>query len=710
MPRSNSADIGSLSVFRGLCLYNLGDFVINNQKILVMKVTQIQWSKRNKIHVLLLLLMMICSQFVDGMTITNTGSATVSPSSGPANLVLSSASSYMNYQWYVNGVPWTGTSGTTSSLSTMSPALYWIEAEDITNPGVRIISNSLYIGRPCSTANYTNYTFTSTTAVATVTMDGVITVNPGVTLTLNGAIGMLYNSKIIVKPGATLNIATAWLTSCQRWKGIVVEAGGAINVTGLSRIEDAEVGIYSESPVYVDNSRFNFCKVSIALKGTTTPSTITNSCIFGYIYMAPPYCTISPSEPIYPYMTSNHFIDLRNCSGSDVINNSQFTGFAFGGNFPGFWTSRAIYLENTVNTDITANQFIDLMGYGVYITGSRYIEVKSTNTFNVADVWVGIGIFGSSHIDVTGNSFDANAAYGIQAENSDAVKIYNGNTFKSNNGVYLNKVVPYFVHQNTFNYCPYGVQSYNNDFQPAFRTIPPRCVISENTFNVCDHGVVIAPERDPFTNSTGLPNMMIGGQNIQYVLVSCNDFNTNIYALGVSGQLMDHYLNIDPANNFNSSVEWDIFSGMMPWQYYFNGPMPNSPPCALNPVMFNGPTIPNSSVMLLVSPIRYSDCAYEPDYFSPPPTAPVLLSVNEAPVETVYKVYPNPTAKTLTIEGVPQSSDYILTDASGRLISKGVTGSGATVLDVHELTDGFYLIKIKDKQGIAHTIRFVKAD
>jgi hypothetical protein len=172
---------------------------------------------------------------------------------------------------------------------------------------------------------------------------------------------------------------------------------------------------------------------------------------------------------------------------------------------------------------------------------------------------------------------------------------------------------------------------------------------------------------------------------------------------------MDQYMSQDPANNFNSSIEWDILSAVTPWQYYVFGPMPNTPPCAMGPVMFDGPTITASSVMLVGGVSRYSYCNYDPTV-PPVATAPVSLSVNEEKVEAVYKAYPNPASQILTIEGVQQVSSYTLTDLSGRTIRLGILQPGISRLLINDLPDGFYMIRITDKQGITHTVKFVKAD
>jgi hypothetical protein len=234
-------------------------------------------------------------------------------------------------------------------------------------------------------------------------------------------------------------------------------------------------------------------------------------------------------------------------------------------------------------------------------------------------------------------------------------------------------------------------------------------VISQNNLNNCWHGVVIAPKLDPFTNVSGLPNNMTPGQVIQYTLVSCNQFNTCTWAIGVSGVLMDHYMpNLDPANMFNASVEWDIIANA-PFNYYFLGTMPNTPPRALTPLMFDGSTIGSSMVNLAPAGGMYTDCGYVPTSGPPIAIAPVS-SLKDEETMAECRVYPNPASKTLIIEGGEAELAYTITDLSGRRIFSGRLQNGLTKVNVEILTDGFYLVQIEKLDKTTQVIKFVKAD
>jgi hypothetical protein len=638
----------------------------------------------------------------DRLEIQNAGSSWLPGVPGsPPYLRVNFSSNFMNYQWFLNGVPIPVTSAT---YYPTVKGLYYVEANDNYCTGYRYRSNEIFIGEDCSpalgTTYPTNYTFTSNTTVSNEILDGIITIAPGVTVDFSGTIMMTPCSKIIVNPSGALNISSCQVYSCQQWKGIIVENGGNLNVNSSSVIRDAVVAIYSESPISVDQTSFSFNKVSIALNNTSGSSRIT-SCQFSDMYIANPYCTIGSGEPIYPYINSNHYIDMQNCIGGDQIYRNDFNGIAPTG--VSFDPSGiiAVNLQICDKTDLETNNFHNIMEYGIDMIGSKDISVYYNNSFTGVEILKGIGIDACFNVNISyNNTFDQNSLYGIKAENSAKLIVTGNNMFNNCNGIYCNKVITYFINMNTFNTCPYGAQAYNDDYQPPQQVIPPLCVMSQNDFNSCEHGIVIAPKLDPFTNNTGLPNTLIPGQTLEYVLLTCNNFNTNTWAIGYTGTLIDHFGGDDPMNMFNGSVNWDIISRSKPFtKYYYMGPKPNTTTSGAS-VSMDGISTSASSVNLIATGSFYSNCSYIP------PLKPAL----SVPIEalTNCQVYPNPANEALNIKGAKTGSIFIVTDIAGRQLVKGVITGEITSLDISQLNEGMYLVRLQDQDNNLQIVKFAR--
>jgi len=78
----------------------------------------------------------------------------------------------------------------------------------------------------------------------------------------------------------------------------------------------------------------------------------------------------------------------------------------------------------------------------------------------------------------------------------------------------------------------------------------------------------------------------------------------------------------------------------------------------------------------------------------------------------INKVWPNPVADVLNIslDQSVQSAEYEITDVNGRVIKKRqkLPETSAITIPVGNLATGIYLIKIKTKDGVNHSSRFVK--
>ncbi len=646
------------------------------------------------------------------LRIVNTGG----PNVPAANLKVDPAVSalYSGYSWYLNGVPLLV--GGTNYVPT-AKGLYHVEGYDVNCPSRRYISNAIFVGEDCTQGHKMNYPrnhkFYGSTVINGVNeiFEGEIRVMSGAMLTIrNSSILMRPCSKIVVEPGARLNIERSTLFSCQQWKGIEVMRDGMIVTDMSSTIKDAIVAIFADAAVVrVNITSFINNKVSIALTNFTSNGALIQNSSFSNMYVAQPYCDLTESDAAYNYQTSNHYIDIRNNVVTDDISSNTFTGVANA--FAGLADMRSIYIDETLKTNMEDNSFSGWMGTGVYITnGSGSIKVVNGNDFNGYEVNIAIGVYNSNHIEINNyNTFTGMENRAIEVKNSFKVTIANGNEFNSVRGILIEKSLPYFVWGNIFNSCSYGVESYIDDFAPGYQTTPPPCVISENLFANNTYGVIISPKMNPFVCPSPSQNDLLPGNTYQFVLVSCNTFDNNIYSFTTSGLVMDHYMGQDPANVFNPGgiSEWDILVDV-PMIYYYSVTMPNVSTLN-NPVILNGAVVNigtvYSNLSLIYSPSQYGDCTYDPTSSFPDSKA---SSVKENSIK--YAVYPNPANDVLNIEGLQGTATYTVIDINGRQVSTGTLQTGAAFINVSNMAEGVYMIKLMDENGQLSVFKFMKTN
>ncbi|PCI19420.1 hypothetical protein COB64_03755 [Candidatus Wolfebacteria bacterium] len=79
------------------------------------------------------------------------------------------------------------------------------------------------------------------------------------------------------------------------------------------------------------------------------------------------------------------------------------------------------------------------------------------------------------------------------------------------------------------------------------------------------------------------------------------------------------------------------------------------------------------------------------------------------PVSNDIKIYPNPTAGLITVTGLPREPTRITVyNVLGQMVhEETLTRSGEPVIDLSDLTDGIYLIQVKEGQQ-THGIRIIK--
>lgn len=75
--------------------------------------------------------------------------------------------------------------------------------------------------------------------------------------------------------------------------------------------------------------------------------------------------------------------------------------------------------------------------------------------------------------------------------------------------------------------------------------------------------------------------------------------------------------------------------------------------------------------------------------------------IGEMPA-SAFNVYPNPAADQLSLTGIANGTPFSITDATGRIVLTGTTGSGP--VDISALASGLYAVILPD----ARAVRFVK--
>lgn len=105
-----------------------------------------------------------------------------------------------------------------------------------------------------------------------------VTIPTGTTINFsNHQVYIAPGVKIIVRPGATLNISGSWLHACNcMWYGIEVQGNGTVNISKASIIEDAiyaistDQGLNSTPTIKVNRALFNKNNVSIYVRQKST--------------------------------------------------------------------------------------------------------------------------------------------------------------------------------------------------------------------------------------------------------------------------------------------------------------------------------------------------------------------------------------------------------------------------------------------------------
>lgn len=82
----------------------------------------------------------------------------------------------------------------------------------------------------------------------------------------------------------------------------------------------------------------------------------------------------------------------------------------------------------------------------------------------------------------------------------------------------------------------------------------------------------------------------------------------------------------------------------------------------------------------------------------------IPLTVQEVQKDKLTKLYPNPVSSILTVDSETDQDTYILTDALGRVVKSEEVNASKTQIDVGDLPNGLYVLKLKSDLSTAYKV------
>jgi hypothetical protein len=480
-----------------------------------------------------------------------------SGSSGNVFINVPSPAYFSTYDWYYNGSPLSGYTGTTRTSYSPAAAGYYQVTSAGCGGGI-VYSNIVKLGNSCgaygSGTVFSNHTFTSNqTLSGTVLLQGTTTINPGVIINIaSGAnIEMDACAEIYIKKSTTSGIAGgnlvinsgATIQGCSGWDGILVEGDpthdktsnqhGQLTINGTSgspvTIEDANTAIYSKDggSLSISHTIFQYNGMHIAIGSYYNSSTSTyydhqasiSNCTFSYLQS--PDCTTPMFTP--SYTKDNNPMVYMESTGGVAISNSTFDVPVAG-----------------VSTD-----GINAFNVQEFTRGGTKIGLNlSSNTFDealqtCAYISTGVGI------EMTANTFGHTTGSGTHPVN----------------GVYMHGVTDGAIGDGTttgankFYYLTNGLQYYNAGTSSSTVTN-----VQHNDFEYNSYAIVIAPDVYPITTGAGTPiNLATGTIQIN---LACNKILFNGFGIIGSGSLRDQgTISSEAGNNFDGGLLPSATSG-----------------------------------------------------------------------------------------------------------------------------------------------------
>jgi hypothetical protein len=421
-----------------------------------------------------------------------------------------------------------------------------------------VCSGALTISAPTTySSGITNWNQATVAVNADVTVTGAGTV---LNITSND-VAILQGKRITIGSGATVNVSDAWLHSCMLnpcvglWYGIEILAGGTLNVTNYSVIEDAQNAIITQvtggmRPLFnVNGAVFNKNTVAIRAQQYT-----------------------NGSAQLSNWSVKNAVVTCRNISGviAGMLGNAT--------NFNSFKSNIQTTTWNAPNTPYTQT---------TTLAGARsFAGVQANdNFFNIGNAGVAADLNVFDYLD-----------YGMHLTNVTAT-IKNNNFINLYGRMITSPVYPigvgiYAISNNANGCCGITAGATTNNHKNLFKDVF-RAVHIENYLDVAVIG-------NNFTASQTLPTM-VNGRTISDHAMYMADIRTNVtvnnntmdnYATGVDfWRNLNYQVSANPVFNINFNTITRSGSGYFDYGIYAADAQQSTP--ALQNITINNNVITN---------------------------------------------------------------------------------------------------------------------
>ena len=647
---------------------------------------------------------------------------------------------YRNGQFYGNGTVATGS----RSILATTPGVYHAESPLNCNTTRVEESNLVWLSSSCTAppgsislnGAITPYTINTTQAAligastADIYINGIVEIDPGVTLTLHDRVVIATgNSRIVVKKGGTsTNGATLKLTGdtrvlgCNVWDGIYVEGDassssrpsiGTPNTTnhgvlevssssGSVEISDAIIAVYSEDGgvVWINDAEFYNNQVDILFDE------------YSYDHLSS--------------ITQSAFLSAASApSTNDVENHPYFrpTFLPNPGKGNAFFQGVHLYLYKCESINFNNNAFLE--------------TDQSMNIFSPTTA-IGIKAKETDDVDVLGSgSFNEHLNYGIHLTECDNWTIkdhsFGGSQEMSMSvGAYIKDCNDLEVENCSFT----NIKSDGITFLTTLSN-HSGCKISRSLFDGCRFGLAVGKNAHP--TQTNAKNT-----DLIDLEIKCNKFiNNDIGILGCGNLIDQGSVSTDAGNMFSDpvsptlsdNVDWDILwyystgtSWAQSFTYYYHDNVNCSPS---NPSSIDGYE-PNTAPTTGSGALSYKKYWVSGTQIGPRDIGSFVTftdvcnlgagnttcsytgwkkgtTIDEVPQVTEIELFPNPFDHQLKIE-MPDDfvGDIHVEDLLGRAVYTGQNKSGKQVLETSSWPCGTYIVTVASKTGFSKAWKLIK--
>ncbi len=493
---------------------------------------------------------------------------------------------------------------------------------------------------------------------------GDIELNNGAELVIEANLNFTGCYKIKVNAGCSLTITNnSVISSSTQWQGIVVDGDGYVLINNGADISNAIVGLisYNNAKVQIQNSKFgrNVCHLAFKNYARTLPLLVNNN-KFG---------SLTDSTLATCYHEDYYNLGIQNGTNIFIDGNTNNHPINFNNNNAYLveindFNKKFLHAKNHKNINLTLNTITGFYDKGIHLENCENISLIGNTTQSLDKVF-----YAYNPTPKTGS--------GLVSKNTKNLTL-NGNKFQ---------------------YFENGVEFYEN------LANSPASTFTENKFLDNKFGLVVAPVLNPHNYSGNLNTNEYNNQidlNIQ-----CNLFNGNEVGLFGSGRMPLHRIGAFPftsvGNRFvdngtvlnnNHSIIWRAntswYSARSSNPLRDDYPESNSPTTNYNIDGTNTNwTYVNSNIIQNATP-QFSNNTCTPNLKR-------QLSV-EGKVVSNITMYPNPTLHSINFEGLIGNNTISVYDVNGKLVLNHTTENPEETVDVSNLTEGVYFIKIMGKE------------